>query len=156
VSKTTGQRPEFNEIEIMQWMEIIEREKPSVIVFSGGEPFTYPLFHLLVNSLVAQKYLIRITTNLMSKNGLRIFDSWRVLIYATYHKGASKKLFIENLKQYRKKFFVNVWEFGKQVIPGSKLKQLKNKQSDKELTIYAPDGRRFNSHIELEKAGLNN
>jgi organic radical activating enzyme len=154
VSKTIGQRPKFNEINIAEWMRIIEAEKPTAVTFSGGEPFMYPNFDILVDILIRQKYLIRITTNLMSKNGLKIYDSWRVLLYATYHKGASKKLFIENLKQYRKKFFVNVWEFGKQVIPGSKLKQLKDKQSDKELIIYAPDGRRFNSHIELEKAGL--
>lgn len=131
------ERKKFKEVGYMEWVRLIEKIKPTVVNISGGEPMLYNDITDLINGLVKRKYLISIVSNLTVYRELK--KSWRIVFYATYHKQAPLEFFKFRLSGYRKRFHVSVWEFGEQMIKGSKKKKLKTKPNMEKVEVYAPD-----------------
>lgn len=152
VNKTTGRRPKYNERTFGDWIRLLIKRKPRMVTISGGEPLLYPFIEHIVNLLTWRMIIVTMQTNLMIFNE-NLTPSNFLFIFATYHKGCNKTLFEKNLKKYREKGFnVSVAEFGNE-IEGSRKKELKSKQADEKVEIYAPDLRKFNSWVELELNG---
>jgi hypothetical protein len=141
-------------MKVQEWIQIISAYPGKIkkVIISGGEPFLYPDIVALVNYLLGKKILVSIATNLTTIKGLRIQNSRRLEIRATYHDNFSKQRFIDHLELYYASFHhVMAWDFNGE-IPGAvtKPKIYNNEGRNKKQVIYGPDGNRFDSHVEAE------
>jgi len=146
-----GERPVFkNELTATEWLKKIDDypERITVITMSGGDPTMYKDIIPLVNGLIKRKIAVRIITNIMAINLMKINASSYVRIFTTYHHGfANRKTFDKNLIMYRTKFAVETNEIegmGK-YIKGSSTMPFSNSIKDEcrigGAPLFIPDGR---------------
>jgi len=164
VDKTLNTRPKFKEMPVMSWLKLIGEEiwngKVKLLVISGGEPGLYKDLHAIVNYAVDNGILVQIISNITHLSEFdKIKDSWRVVFLSTYHPVGSLKRFMFGYKELSSRFYVTVRELrpkgdmNPRYISFAKTIPIKDEQSDKEMEIYAPDGTKYNSCLELDKAG---
>jgi len=161
IKNSRGKELNFNEITAKDWLNIIEKENPKLIYITGGEPTVYPQLAELVNALIDKKYLVAIFTNLSNLKGLKIKKSWRIIWYATYHSEYPLERFKNNLKQYRKKFYVRVLEIAKRGEDYKKrfadsITRPVNEEfvCEKENLYYSPEGELFTNNNDLLDSGI--
>jgi len=152
-----GNKPEYPEIDVNGWKQIIDKEKPSVILISGGEPGLYSGLSNIINYAVKCKCLIRILTNLTEIDEfVKINYTWRVIFTATYHEIGSLVRFIRNYNILKKRFHITIRE----LIPkNAKLKPvyfynarpayIENEINELRSKRYTPDGTIYNSCEEM-------
>ena len=161
VNMAKGRAPLYSQKRYSFWIDVINREKPKLVVISGGEPTLYPHLHKIVNYCIKKRILVQLVTNLTTTYELsKITPSWRVILLSTYHPAAGLKNFLENYETLKNRFFITVRELrpkGSDMKPRfitwAKVKQIYTEQSDDYMIIYAPDGTKYHSCRELDEAG---
>lgn len=105
-----GVREEVAEIPWQEWTKIIGDKKR--VGFSGGEPLVYKDIIPLVEWCISQKKMVKIYTNLKSTRLTKMVTSWRVRLETVYHAGhIDPVVFLDNLRRYRRLFYVGLTEF---------------------------------------------
>jgi len=114
-----GKRAESTEIGLDDWKYLVRSFpiKLREIRISGGEPMLMPYYSELINWLLDQGLYVMVFTNL-SVLKLDVNRSRRLIYMATYHKCSNVKKFQKNLKEYRKKYRVEVHQIGQEKIRG--------------------------------------
>jgi organic radical activating enzyme len=154
---TDGKMPESDEMNLEHWQEIVRNQFPRPIkevTLSGGEPMLVPYFTEFTNWLLEQGLFVSIWSNLMTRKGLEVTPSKRYRICATYHHSSPRKKFLENYKEYSKKFRVDVEEIGTEKwLPMSVLKPYSNLEHSSNCKgfFYAPDGRLYTNFLTIDR-----
>jgi len=160
VNKAHGRAPKYEEMNIGYWITLIKREKPKLLVISGGEPALYYGLASIVNCAVKQKCRVRIFTNLVSIAEFRkIHPSWRVIFLSTYHEVCPLDFYLKNYNTLSQLFYINVREMREKGdktprrIPLSHIMTISVTQSETPVEIYAPNGVLYHSCKELDENG---
>jgi MoaA/NifB/PqqE/SkfB family radical SAM enzyme len=148
VNLNIGKPPEYDEVFACDWIELIDKANPDMVVVSGGDPGIYSGIEHIINHCINRKMLVQITTNLTNINSyMRIKKSWRVIFLSTYHSSSSLDKYISNYKQLKKRFYITVRELRPKkdmkpkYIKWAKVKAIINdpETNNKPRIWYAPD-----------------
>jgi len=119
------EKPEDGLTNYLQWIDIIGKYNVNSVRISGGEPMLYRDITLLINSLLEDKYYVRLVTNLIVNDISGVLPNPRFRILATYHKDSmtnkQKERFILNYHRYKKDYLIDVRELGLKTLPFTRI-----------------------------------
>lgn len=123
--------PPSKESTLAEWKEFFLNFPTHIeeVFFSGGEPTLYPYVSELANFLTDRGTHVCIFTNLWNwKSLLRLDDSYRLVIYPTYHHSDKRERFDEAYRELSKKYRVVPIELGECELPYTKKKEIFDRQ----------------------------
>ena len=113
----TGKAPKYQESTVEEWKKLIEDycnqlEWIELIMISGGETTLYPELAELVNWLVERGHHVLLFTNLWKPEVLlTLKKSYRLLVWAAYHRQDNLERFDKAYQMVKDKFRIGVIEF---------------------------------------------